>query len=296
MQSQPPTDTSAHIYGREETLEASKSAVSWAAILAGAAAATAVSVLLLTLGSGLGLTSISPWPNSGATATTFAISAAVFLILVQWIASGLGGYLTGRLRTKWTATHTDEVFFRDTAHGFLAWAIATVVTVTIVASAAGSLASGGARAVANVASGAAQGASQGAGQSGSSFTPSGYLIDDLFRSDHVDPTATSLADSKAEATRIVATSVQNGSLSAADRTYLAQMTAARTGISQADAEKRVDDLTAQANAAADKARATADEARKASAKFSFYLFFSMLIGAFIACVSGALGGRERDAA
>ena len=46
--------------------------------------------------------------------------------------------------------------------------------------------------------------------------------------------------------------------------------------------------------AEDKAKQAADAARKASAKASFYLFFSMLIGAFIASTAGAIGGRQRD--
>jgi hypothetical protein len=107
--------------------ESSKSALSWPTIIAGAVAATSTSVLLLALGSGLGLISASPWPGSGAFAGTLTALAAIWFIAVQWIASGLGGYLTGRLRTKWAGTHTHEVFFRDTAHGFVTWALATVV-------------------------------------------------------------------------------------------------------------------------------------------------------------------------
>jgi hypothetical protein len=98
--------------------EASSSAVSWAAIIAGAFAALALAVVLTTLGTGLGLTTISAWPNSGASVTTFAISTGIGLIVVQWLSSALGGFITGRLRTKWTGLHTHEVFFRDTAHGF----------------------------------------------------------------------------------------------------------------------------------------------------------------------------------
>jgi len=75
---------------------------------------------------------------------------------------------------------------------------------------------------------------------------------------------------------------------------LAKLIAARTGISQQDAEKRIDDAMAQIKTAEEKTKQAANEARKASAKASFYLFFSMLIGAFIASAAGALGGRQRD--
>ena len=270
--------------------ETSRSAVSWPAIFAGAATAVSVSILLVTLGSGLGLASVSPWQNAGVTATTFAVTTAMYLIVVQWLSAAFGGYIAGRLRTKWANVHTDEVFFRDTAHGFLAWSIGTIVTVVIFATAATSVISGGARTVAGVASGAEQGA---AASSATSNT-NAYLVDGLFRNDKPDASDGSVADSKAQASRILIMSAENGSVSPADRTYLAQMAAARTGISQQDAEKRVDDMTAQAKSAADKVKATAEATRKASVKLSFYLFFSMLIGAFVACVGGALGGRERD--
>lgn len=282
----------APILGAEEagqTTEASRSAVSWPAIIAGAAAAAAVSLILLSLGSGLGLAAVSPWPNSGASVTTFAVSAAIWLIIVQWLASGLGGYLTGRLRTKWVGTHRHEVFFRDTAHGFLSWAVATVFLTIVVASAASSVVGGGVHALTGVASGAAQRA---AAQSGPA-DPTGYLVDTLFRSGRPDPNASG-RDVKQEATRILATSLSNGSMAPADKTYLAQLVAARTGGSQQDAEKRIDDMTAQAKAAETKAREAADAARKATTKLAFYSFFALLIGAFIASAAGALGGHQRD--
>lgn len=284
----PPSGAALSGLGAAQGLEAFSSAVSWGAIIAGAATASAVSLLLLAFGAGIGLASVSPWPNAGATATTFAISTAIWLIIVQWIASGMGGYLTGRLRTKWTGTHSHEVFFRDTAHGFLAWSVATLMTAVIVASASSSLVSGGAHALAGGASGASQGVSQ-----SNPVDPTAYLVDTLFRSDKPDPNA-STTDIKAETTRILVSSVRNGAMNPADRTYLAQLVAARTGVSQQDAEKRVDAMNAQAKAAADRARAAADAARKAGSQLAFFTSFSMLIGAFIASVSATLGGQQRD--
>jgi hypothetical protein len=77
--------------------------VAWAAVIAGGVAAVAITVLLVALGTGIGLSSISPWTSSNPSATTFTLLAAGWLIIVQWLSSGLGGYLAGRLRTKWTA-------------------------------------------------------------------------------------------------------------------------------------------------------------------------------------------------
>jgi|SRR5579862_4221767 len=120
--------------------ESAISAISWPAILGGGVAATALSLILLALGSGLGLSSISPWQNAGASAKALGIGTAIWLVAMQLISSGFGGYLAGRLRTRWVGVHTDEVFFRDTAHGFLVWAVSVVVTAAWLASAAASLA------------------------------------------------------------------------------------------------------------------------------------------------------------
>jgi hypothetical protein len=307
------------------TVEATKSAVSWAAIIAGAVVAAAVSLILLALASGLGLASVSPWPNSGVSLTTFSVMTAIGLIVVQWVASGLGGYVTGRLRTKWVGTHTHEVFFRDTAHGFIMWALSTVLVATLLASATASLVGAGAHGAAMVATGAAAGggaaatgsamtdsgaANSGAGGSSSAggansgasagtLSPTGaisaYNIDTLFRPAQPNAnSANSNADARAETTRILAQSLTSGDVPAADRAYLAQLVAARTGISDTDARKRVDDSIAQVQAAETKARQAADAARKASAAASIFTALSMMIGAFIACAAAALGGGLRD--
>src|SRR6185436_9212987 len=122
------------------------SAVSWESIFAGATGAAALSLILLILGTGLGLSSVSPFTGKGASATTFGVSTIVWLTFIQLAASGIGGYLAGRLRTRWISTHTDEVYFRDTAHGFLAWAIATLVVAAMLTSAIGAIVGAGASA------------------------------------------------------------------------------------------------------------------------------------------------------
>jgi hypothetical protein len=266
-------------------------AVSWAAVIGGAVGAVAITLLLVALGSGIGLSSVSPWYSANPTATTFTALAAVWLIIVQWLSSAAGGYLAGRLRTKWARVHTDEVFFRDTAHGFLAWALASIIVAVFATSSISSAVSSAGRAISNVAGSAVSGATQAA--SGEASSTNGYFLDTLFRKDQPDANAPP-GDARAEAGRILARSVANGNLDAGDRTYLAKLIASRTGISQADAEKRVDEVVAQMKTAEEKVKQAADAARKASASTSFFLFFSMLIGAFIASAAGALGGRQRD--
>jgi hypothetical protein len=269
-------------------LESSASAVSWSAIIVGAVIACAASLILLAVGSALGLASVSPWPGSGASATTFTVMTAIWLIVVQWLASGVGGYLTGRLRTKWVRTHSHEVFFRDTAHGFATWALATLIGTAVLASAVGSAVSAGASVASTIAGGVAEGAAD-----ASRSSVSAYDVDTLFRSARIEEAAQA-SDPRAQATRILARIVTSGELPDADRAYLTELIAARTGIPNEEAQKRVDDAVAQIKMAEGKAREAADAARKAAAQASMYTALSLLIGAFIASAAAALGGRQRD--
>ncbi len=270
------------------TTESPVSAASWPAIFAGTIAAIATSLILVALGTGFGLASVSPWPHSGASATTFTIMTAIWLIVVQWLSAALGGYITGRLRTKWVNTHSDEVFFRDTAHGFVTWALATVAGAAVLASAVGAVSEKGVEAASQVTASAASGA---ASSIGNSVLP--YDVDRLLRSPATAKTG-SEADEKAEVTRILTKAMSTGEVSADDRDYLGKLVAARTGISEADAQKRVDDVIAAEKEAELKARQAADTARKATAATSIFMGLSMLIGAFIASAAAALGGRLRD--
>ena len=200
--------------------------------------------------------------------------------------------MAGRLRTKWLRVHSHEVFFKDTAHGFLTWALATVVSLSLLGTAATSIISGTASTATSVVSSAAQGAMAGAADNAD--TLSSYFVDMLYRRDSTAPVGQSPPETRAEAGRILMASLSAGEMAPTDRTYLASLIATNTGITQADAEKRIDDVVGQAKAAADKVKQAAEEARKAAAKLSFFFFFSLLIGAFIASVAAAYGGSERD--
>ncbi|WP_284276935.1 hypothetical protein [Mesorhizobium huakuii] len=281
--------------------ESSATAVSWGPIIAGAFAASTLTFILMLLGSGLGLSMVSPWSGSGASITTFAVSTAVWLVIVQWLSSGVGGYLAGRLRTKWVGIHTDEVYFRDTAHGFLAWALATLLVVGVLGSALSAAVGTGVQAVSTVASGAAMGASAGAPANAggaSADNATSYLVDSLFRPADPSKLAAASADSNAaaagQASRILVASAATGEISADDKAYLSQLVAARTGLSEPDAKARVDALVAKVEDAKVKAKQAADTARKASATFALLGALSLVIGAFIASAAAALGGRQRD--
>ena len=280
------------VYGVDagRTYESSASATSWGAILGGAMAAVALTIVLLALGAGFGLASISPWANAGASAAGFTISAGIALIVIQWLSSALGGYITGRMRTKWTATHTDEVWFRDTAHGFLTWAVATVIGALVVGSAVSSAIGTGTQAAASVASGAAQGASGAAMQV---LQNQQYSLDTLFRGSRPE-VAASGAEAHTEAGRILVNGLRAGEMPAADKTYLAQMIATRTGLPPEEAQKRVDAAIAQAKAAEIRAREVADAARKSASVAAIFTALAMLIGAFVASAAAAFGGSQRD--
>jgi hypothetical protein len=276
------------------------SGVSWPAVFAGGITAAAISVILLLFGAGLGLSSVSPCSHAEVSATTFTVLAAIWLIVVQWVASLFGGYMAGRLRTKWVGVHTDEVFFRDTAHGFLAWALGTLIVAGLLGLTAAGAAGTGTQAAATLTSDTA---------------PNSYFVDELFRQ-NVNPNAaadggsalapaspaadadvTGLSDAqvRAQAAAILAEGLGNGGVDAADTAYLTQLVSGRTGLAPADAQARVRDVLNQEQAAMTKARQVADAARKASAMAAIYTFVSLLIGAFIASVAGAIGGRLRDA-
>lgn len=263
-----------------------KAAVSWPAIFAGAFVAAGVSLILLALGSGLGFASISPWANHGISATAFTVTAAIWLLVTQWIAAGLGGYIAGRLRTRWVGTQVHEVFFRDTAHGLITWAVATVLIAASVTTSVASLLGGGVRSVSDA---AAQGAVSAA------LSPSNdYGLDRLFRSTASAESSRGGGNIKVEAAHIIANAAAIGNMPDSDRAYLTELVAERTGVSQTEAQRRVDVVVAAAVEAQAKAKAEADRAKKAAAEASTYVALSLLVGAFIACVAAALGGRLRD--
>jgi heme/copper-type cytochrome/quinol oxidase subunit 2 len=248
--------------------DVSSSGVSWGAAIAGAFVAAALSLIMLALGAGLGLSAVSPWSNVGAAASTVGTIAIIWLIVIQIVASAMGGYLAGRLRTRWQI-HNDEVHFRDTANGLIAWAVGVVLTVSFLATAATTMAGG----TVNV----TESSSDAAGQD-----PTAYFVDRLFRSDH--PGTGDLAV-QAEAGRIFTHSLRD--VSASDADYLAQLVAAKTGLNPNDAQQRVSQTIADA-------RQTEDEVRKATAHILLWIFIGLLTGAFCASYAATIGGRQRD--
>lgn len=257
--------------------EANASGVSWAAVVAGAVATAALSLILLSLGAGLGLSAVSPWTGVGASSAAIGSAVIVWLILMQVMSGSMGGYLAGRLRTRWASVHTDEVYFRDTAHGFLSWALAVVVTAASLATAA--------TAMVGSATAAPHGGSAMA-EAGGALDANAYYVDLLFRSSPPAPDSVG-AVTRGEARRILVAALAEGNATPSDRAYIAKLIATRTGLSGADADKRFSDVLAGAQAAA-------DAVRKATAHSLLWIFAALLIGAFCSSVSATIGGRQRD--
>ena len=258
------------------------SAASWPAIIAGAFVAAGSSLILLTLGSGLGFAAVSPWGGHGMSATAFTATTAIWLIVTQWISASLGGYIAGRLRTRWNGTHVHEVFFRDTAHGLVTWAVATVAIAALLGSSLYAVVGTGVRAAQPPAI--------------DEHAVDSYAIDRLFRpaASAAVPAGDVAPDVRADAAHIRDNAAATGNVPDADRTYLADMIVARTGITHGDAQARVDAWATGLFQAEARAKETADTARKAAAQAAIYIALSLLVGAFIASVSAALGGRLRD--
>lgn len=267
--------------------------VEWAPIFAGAVGAAAISFLLLSFGSAIGLTAISPWPNAGLPIAVAGILAALWLLIVQVGSFAAGGYLAGRLRAPVGERITPERHFRDGAHGFLVWGLGILLGMLALAIASGGALSIGADVASNVAGGATQ-----AVVNQASGTPAEVATDLLLRPDPTVAAPTSgpgeLADTRAELGRLLSGSLEAGSLSPADTSYLAGVVARRTGIPEADAQKRVDDAFAAAQQAANKAREAADTARRAAAVAGFAAAASLLISLVAATAAAGLGGRHRD--
>jgi hypothetical protein len=248
-------------------MEAHSSGVSWPAVVAGAFVTAALSLALLALGTGIGFSGMSPLADGGVAAARIGRTAIGWLIVMQIIASAAGGYLAGRLRTRWVHVHTHEVFFRDTAHGFLVWAVSLVISAGLLTSAAIAV-SGGA-------------------VSRQSAVPNGYFVDKLLRPGAPGFVTGDNLPAQREINVILANGVRTGGLPAADRAYLAQVVTARTGVGPADAERRVDDTFSETQDAAEKARA-------AVAHSMYWMFLALLVGAFSASAAATVGGRERD--
>ena len=270
-----------------------RSSIAWGAVIAGALTSAALTLLLAALGVGLGLSAVSPWANESVSATTFKVGTGVYLVAVAMLAGTVGGYLAGRLRNKWIGLNDHEIYFGDTAHGVAVWALATVLTASVLGGALTHILAGASSGLAPAAATAAAG------------NPADVYVDALLRTDPAQPAAVNPAQptvtvpgaapsnagnaaTRGELSRLLLPALRaRGDVAPADRAYAAKVVSARTGLSQADADKRVSDVIAQAKKAA-------DDARKTAASIALWFAAAMLAGAIASMLGATEGGLLRD--
>jgi hypothetical protein len=283
------------------TTSAGASFVEWGAVLAGAFLAAAISFVLLTFGATIGLSVTSPWQNSGVSAKLIATLAVLWAMMQQIGAFMVGGYVAGRMRARWHEPTQHEVEFRDGLHGGLVWAVGIAIGAALVMATAGAAAKTGID-VAGKAAGAASVTAL------STTEPMDAVLDSMLRpttvaqatSASTPPVAAAPAptvsrarssaaidETRGEMARILASAVASGALSDQNRAYLAQVVAQRSGLSQQEAERRV-------NEAFTAAREAADKARKAAILMGFVTAASLIISFGAAWWAAMRGGQHRD--
>lgn len=278
--------------------------VDWGPIILGTLVALAIMVVLMTFGGALGLTVTSPQPYAGLSAKALAVLAGLYIALVHVASFATGGYLAGRMRTPWVTSDTVERHFRDGGHGFAVWALGVVVGAALALSGA----SGIAKAVTGATTAVAAAGTAGAAANPQvpqalqqlSAQPVDYAVDRLLAPGPTGaapaggPAPGSRADLAPAIARAFTANLNNPQLDARDRAWLASLVSQRTGLPQAEAEKRVDEAFTEMKAAEQKARDAADKARKATLIAGFLAAATMAIGAAAACAGAALGARHRD--
>jgi hypothetical protein len=265
--------------------------VEWGAVFAGAVLAAALSFVLLTFGTAIGLSATSPWPNSGLSVKVIG-SLAVFWAMAQQIGSVMaGGYVAGRMRSRWhEGGHEAE--FRDGLHGALVWAVAVLISALLVFATAGAVARTGADVAGKAAGTVANSPNAMDTVLDTMLTPASTAQANAPSGSSASPQAASgraqsAEEARAEMSRILASSVASGSISPENRSRLAQLVSQRTGLSQQDAERRVDD-------AVNATRTAADKARHAAILTGFVTAAALILSLGAGWWAAMRGGHHRD--
>jgi len=261
-----------------------RSYVQWGPIIGGAVIATAISTIMTVFGSAIGLSMVSADFDKSASPTALAVAGALWALWVMVSATMAGGYLAGRMRQPSFDANEEERGVRDAAHGLLVWAtgalLITIVATSSLFGAAKTAASGVANATSGVASLVAQ-----------NVDPLAMSLDNIMRSNGQQPPT---AQEREEASRIFVNALSTGTIAPGDRDYLASRLAARSGVSEDDARKRIDEAFARVNQAKETAKQAAERARKIAVLTAFLTAAALLVGAAAASWAAALGGKHRD--
>jgi hypothetical protein len=244
----------------------------WTPIVVGALTATALSSILITFAATVGLGVSSSAPTWRDASWALWLLSGIYLILQALISFGCGGYVAGRTQAPTDPAHTDDVERRDGFHGIAAWALAVVLSALLAAFI-----------------GMAAGRPSTLATPPSATEPSvlSYEIDQLFRAGRNRPANFDLTPARAEAGRILLTSSSHSGVTAEDRGYLVQMVNGATGLTAADAERRVDNVISDSRRAIRRARAS-------TVILAFSIATALLLAAGAAWAGAEAGGRHRD--
>ena len=257
---------------------------SWGLALAGGVIATATTFFLLSLGAGFGLLLVNPVTQAGPTVPTFLTGGAIYFVAAQAFGFAVGGHLAGRLLGPLVESQVQEDF-RAAAHGLLAWAVAVLATLMMLAFTGMAATSTGATIA------ALYGAS--ASNKTANVSPSAYLVDVLFRPEQgVTANSSANVEARAEAGRIVDASMVRGEqLDAADRTRLGALVASQAGIAPDGALTRIDAMQGSVQT---KTAQALNIVRKTASYASLWLAVSLLFGAIVAMIAAVLARLEDD--
>lgn len=265
-----------------------RSYLDWPAVIAGAVVASAISLVLITFGSAIGLSLTSPFDNAGMSAVGLAVALGLWVVWVQVSSFMAGGYVTGRMRRRAYDASEHESDVRDGMHGLVMWGTGVLVGALFLALSA----SGVATTAATAAGGAAQTAVEKMADAAQGANPLSQAVDTAFRTSR--PEAGNTADARDEAMAIMARGIAQGDIPEADRTYLAQVVSARTGVPEDEAKTRVDTMVANAQQAAEEAKQQAERAKRFAVIAAFVAAASLAISAAAAFWAAGMGGRHRD--
>jgi hypothetical protein len=265
-----------------------RSYLDWPAVFAGAVVASAISLVLVTFGSAIGLSLTSPFDTAGMSAVGVAIALALWLVWVQVSSFMAGAYVTGRMRRRAFDASEHESDVRDGMHGLVMWGTGVLLGALFLALSAG----GAAMTAATATGGAAQAAVEKMADAAEGANPFSQAVDIAFRTTRPDP-GNSL-EARNDAIAIVARGITQGDIPEADRTYLAQVIAARTGVAEDEAKTRVDTMVTSAQHAAEEAKQQAERAKRFAVIAAFVAAASLAISAAAAFWAAGIGGRHRD--
>ena len=270
--------------------DAAGSYFEWGSIFGGVVVAVAGALIFVSFGSAIGLGMIAPWSSAGA--TTISILGAAWFLITSALAYYFGGYIAGRMRSTHGDANAGEVELRDALNGAAVWGVGVLVFFWLGASVLSSVATG----TAAVGSAVAQ-AGGAVVQSEAVGDVADYTVNKLFRSDG-PVSRTRAEDFRQQSLQILGRAVADGELTSDDRDYLAQLVATQTSLTPEEAQARVDQVYAEAQATAAEVAETAKEAAEAAQNTALVLGFLTAAGFLISLVAawfGAVaGGAHRD--